>query len=236
MLSGTMARAGIVTSAVYGDYAFLGNLIVRRDLRAQGTGLLLMEAAIAGLDQRGIKTIELDGVFKAVDAYRLLGFKDKYLSLRFARPAAPGLDHGGMQPDCRAVDIGEILRFDRDQVGFDRSAFLEHLLKLHPGTTFCVGRHALSAYGVTRVRATGVVHIGPLVAESAEAASFLLALVCRVHADRDLTIGSPGINAAAIEAVLEQGFLHRRPSLRMWRGRRIAYERGVYAIVSADAG
>lgn len=137
------ARAGIVTSAVYGDYAFLGNLIVRRDCRTLGMGRRLMEAVIAGLDQQGVKTIELDGVFGAVEAYRRFGFRDKYLSLRFTRPAGSGPGHAAAGVE-RRVDVREILRFDRDQTGIDRSGFIEHLLRAHHGTTRCLGRRILT--------------------------------------------------------------------------------------------
>jgi GNAT superfamily N-acetyltransferase len=229
-------RVGIVTSVVHGPYAFLGNLIVRKDIRARGVGLQLMKQIIAGLDGKGVKTIELDGVFRAVETYRILGFKDKYLSLRFVRPASQGQKTMHEQRICRADDIQGILQFDRDIVNVDRNIFLEHLLKQHPDTTYSIVRRGISAYAVTRTRASGVIHIGPLVADAKESASILLSCICAKHADVDLTIGVPSVNVAALEVVLQHGFCHRPPSLRMYRGQRVDYESKVYGIVSADVG
>jgi GNAT superfamily N-acetyltransferase len=229
-------RAGIVTSVSYGDQSFLGNLIVQRAMRGRGIGIKLMEDVIDHLDRRGMKTIELDGVFRAVQTYRILGFKDKYLSMRFVRPAAEHRFDAAVQGPSCIEDIGKILRFDRDKTGIDRSRFLEHLLERHTHTTYISSRQSIKAYAVIRERANEVLHIGPMVAESENVASGLLASICMKHGNSDLTIGVPCINTAALKTVVQHGFLHRPPSLRMYRGERAEYEQNVYAIVSADAG
>ncbi len=229
-------RAGIVTSVSYGNQSFLGNLIVQKEMRGRGIGVKLMEYVIDHLDRRGMKTIELDGVFKAVQTYRILNFKDKYLSMRFVRPAAEDRHDMELQgADC-TEDIGTILRFDREKTGMDRSRFLEHLLKRHANTTYMRFWQGITAYAVVRERANKVLHIGPMVAESENVASDLLAAICMKHGNRDLTIGVPCISAAALKMVVQRGFLHRPPSLRMYRGSRVEYEKDVYAIISADAG
>ncbi|UCD19322.1 MAG: GNAT family N-acetyltransferase [candidate division WOR-3 bacterium] len=230
-------RLGIVTSVVHGDYAFLGNLIVAKEARARGVGMLLMKRVIDILDRKGVTTIELDGVFRAVEAYRMLGFRDKYLSLRFMRPVSKGACIKGEPTICRTPDISSILRFDRERLGMDRSMFLRHLIGAHPDATpAVVGRQGMSAYGVVRIRATGTVHIGPLVAGDTESASALLSSICAEHGKCDLTIGVPCINTSAIGIVLEHGFCHRPPSLRMYRGAIKDYEDSVYGIISADVG
>lgn len=229
-------RAGIVTTVSYCEHAFLGNLIVRKDKRGMGIGVKLMEEAIGHLDRRRMKTIELDGVFKAVQVYRLLGFKDKYLSLRFARQASEGsFDKEPGSVEC-AQDVEEILNFDQQKTGIDRKGFLKDLLSGHADTTYTSRQRDICGYAVTRERATGVLHIGPMVAEDASIASDLLTAICAKHGDRDLTIGVPCIHTAAVNVLMKHGFLHRPPSLRMFRGARVEYERNVYAIVSADAG
>jgi GNAT superfamily N-acetyltransferase len=229
-------RAGIVTSVCYGDQAFLGNLIVQREMRGRGIGIRLMEDVINHLDRRGMKTIELDGVFKAVSTYRILGFKDKYLSLRFVRPASEKrFDKEQRGTDC-PEEIAGILRFDRGKTGIDRGKFLGHLLKRHKHTTYIRYSQGIAAYAVIRERANEVLHIGPIVAESEGAASDLIDLICMKHGDSALTVGVPCVNTAALKAVMLHGFLHRPPSLRMYRGSRVEYEHNVYAIISADAG
>lgn len=230
-------RVGIVTSIIHGDCAFLGNLIVRKDARARSVGRLLMERVIAWLDGKGVKTVELDGVFRSVEAYRILGFRDKYPSLRFLRRASQGQGIVPEQGIHRSEDIQAILQFERDKVNIDRTVFLEHLLKQHSDTILTiVDRRGISGYAVTRARATGGVHIGPLVADSAESASRLLSCICAEYAERDLTIGVPCINTVALQVMLQHGFCHRPPSLRMYRGEKRKYEGNVYGIISADVG
>lgn len=229
-------RVGIVTSVTYQDHAFLGNLIVMKEKRSRGIGLMLMQHAIAHLDKRGVKTIELDGVFAAVSLYRRLGFRDKYLSLRFLRKAtACPKDTAGAASACSEPPQSLAL-FDREKTGFNRGAFLKEIIKEHQDTTYCLTEGKLLAYAVTRERANGSIHIGPLVAENRMSSDSLLSMIIAREHQRILTIGVPEINRAAIEIVLRHGFEYCPPSLRMYRGLRIDYERHVYGIVSSDVG
>lgn len=229
-------RIGIVTSVCYGDHAFLGNLIVRKEMRGRGVGVELMKYVLEHLDHTGMRTIELDGVFKAVRTYRIFGFKDKYLSLRFLRPASGIRSEMKQDGGNNADDINKIIRFDREMTGVDRSKFIGHLLEKHRHTTYLKYSQGIAAYAVIRERATGALHIGPMIAESGDAANDLIGTICAQHGDSDLTAGIPCINTAALNVFMEHGFLHRPPSLRMYRGSRTEYERNMYAIVSADAG
>ena len=229
-------RIGIATSVIHGECAFLGNLIVGQGFRTLGAGALLLNQAIAWLKQQNIRTVELDGVFRAVPVYRSLGFKDKYPSLRLKRPAGPWKEAVADREAGRAGDITAILQFDREHLNIDRAAFLEQLLSLHRDTTYVIGRRSISAYGSCRPRATNVIHVGPLVAASADDASRLLSRICALHGAHDMTIGIPSTNASALRIALEHGFRVFPPSLRMYLGARVDYERSVYAIVSADVG
>ncbi len=79
-------KVGLITSAIFGKLAFVGNLIISEKYRGRGIGRALMEHALKYLgEQNNISTIELDGDFPAVELYRKLGFRDKYFSFRFCR-------------------------------------------------------------------------------------------------------------------------------------------------------
>ncbi len=229
-------RIGIVTSVIHGDCAFLGNLIVGRRFRTLGAGMLLLKHAVAWLGRQHTRTIELDGVLRAVPIYHTLGFKDKYPSLRLKRLAVQREGAGSVREAGRAEDIAQILRFDREHLNIDRSIFLKQLIHRHMDATYVTGRHKISSYGSCRPRATNVIHIGPLVAASPDDASRILSRICALHGEHDLTIGIPSTNEAALRIALEHGFRVFPPSLRMYLGERVDYERSVYAIVSADAG
>jgi len=110
-------RVGMITTTSYGGYGFLGSLIVRKDARRKGIGLKLMKQGIDYLTKNGIKTIELDGVFPAVMLYRKLGFRDKYLSLRFMRRAEER-SHEKPSPRPFSKNVHMIVDFDREKTGF----------------------------------------------------------------------------------------------------------------------
>jgi GNAT superfamily N-acetyltransferase len=229
-------RVGIVTTVSYDTYAFIGNLIVRKDQRAKGIGFMLMEHAVSYLDQKGVKTIELDGVFAAVSIYRRLGFIDKCLSKRFVRAATDGIvddiDENTLCPDSPQ----SILGFDLEKTGIERGRLLKILIEEHSDTTYCLGKEKISAYGVVRNRTNGVLHIGPVVAENDSACQELLLSIIRKHRKSILTMGVLEMNRVATGILLENNFEYRLPSLRMYRGQRLDYARHIYGIVSADVG
>jgi GNAT superfamily N-acetyltransferase len=229
-------RVGIVTTVSYKAYAFLGNLIVAKEERAKGVGFMLMKHAVSYLDQKGVRTIELDGVFAAVSIYRRLRFEDKYLSLRFVREVTEDRDAGIDERHLCPKSSQSVLMFDREKTGIDRSMLLKSLVKEYEDTTYCLGKEKISAYAVVRKRANGVLHIGPFVAENRMACDELLSSIIGKHRGSILTIGALEINRAAIEIVLRYGFEYRPPSLRMYRGQRLDYGCHVYGIVSADVG
>lgn len=229
-------RVGIVTTVSYKEYAFLGNLIVRKEERAKGTGFMLMKHAVSYLDRKGVKTIELDGVFAAVSIYRKLEFKDKYLSLRFMRVATKDRDTEITERPFSPKSSQSVLLFDHEKTGIDRSMLLKSLMGEHNETTYCLGKEGISAYAVVRQRANSALHIGPFVAENRVAGDRLLSLIVTEYGKNTLTMGVLEINRAAIEISLRYGFEYCPPSLRMYRGQRVDYERHVYGIVSADVG
>jgi GNAT superfamily N-acetyltransferase len=229
-------RLAIVTTASYDRYAFIGNLIVRKDQRAKGIGYMLMEHAVSYLDHSGVRTIELDGVFAALSIYRRLGFVDKYLSMRFARAATAQIV-ADTDERIRCPDLPEsILNFDREKTGIERGRLLRLLIEEHSDTTYFLGREKIVAYGVVRNRENGVLHIGPVVAEDDLAFEELLSSIISRHGKDVLTMGVLKMNRATSSILLKYNFEYRPPSLRMYRGQRLDYERHVYGIVSADVG
>jgi len=227
-------RVGTVTTVSYGDYAFLGNIIVKEEHRGGIVGPRLMQHAIGYLDEKGIKTIELDGVFSAIAMYRYIGFRDKYRSLRLFREPDRGFD-AEYGTSC-AASIDDLISFDHKQTGIERGGMLHNLLQEFPNHTFCVKEDRLQAYAIVRERATRTLAIGPLVAEGPNVCDILLSAILATFKNEYMTIGVPEINSAAIEIMLHKGFKRSPPSMRMYRGPRIDYERHVYGIISADVG
>lgn len=73
---------GMVCTVNYGEFGFIGNLIVQNQYRGQNLGRILMEIAMKHLLNTGTKSLLLDGVPKAVSLYERLGFRKIVKSLR----------------------------------------------------------------------------------------------------------------------------------------------------------
>ncbi len=224
---------GMITSTSYDKYAFIGSLIVRNENRGEGIGEALINQAIAHLTAKGIETIELDGVFAAVALYRRLGFRDKYLSLRFARNASD--EYGELFP-CPLDKADEVIAFDKKITGLDRSRMLELYFTETHNSIYAIIEDSVEAYALVRKRAGGVFAVGPLVAENQMYAESLLQAILKKYGTRNLVIGVPALNSGFVDILHENGFYYKLPSLRMYRGKKIDYERNIYGILSAEKG
>jgi ribosomal protein S18 acetylase RimI-like enzyme len=225
--------AGIITSTSYDDYAFVGTLIVKETQRNKKIGEKLLSHVIIYLENKGVETVELDGVFPAVSLYRRLGFKDKYLSLRFFRSPAP-LKHisENLSPDPSK----EIIAFDRRLTGIERQRLLERYLKEYRDSVFTIRAEKLAAYAFVRPRAGGLRTIGPMVAGNEEAAGKLIQDLVSKYAGTGLTMGVTEDNRPMVKLLYELGFCYKAPSLRMYRGKKKEYEKNIYGILSPEKG
>jgi len=227
------APVGILTSTSYDSFAFIGSLIVKKESRGEGIGERLMNTAIDYLAGRGVMTIELDGVFAAVSLYRRLGFMDKYLSMRFVREASS--DYGELY-SCPPELEPDIISFDRRTTGLDRARMLSSYFEEKNSACYAIKEEAVRAYALVRKRAGGAFGIGPLVAEDRMYAESLLLSILKKYGMRKLEIGVPALNPEIIDLLLENGFRYNLPSLRMYRGPRVDYEKNIYGIFSAEKG
>jgi len=224
---------GIITSTSYNDYAFVGTLIVKSEHRNKKIGERLLRRAITVLEDKGVRTIELDGVFEAVRLYHRLGFKDKYLSLRLFRPGVPEeKEKDSIKPDPTEA----LLEFDKQKTRLNREPLLNRYLDEFSDSIFTINDGELSAYAVVRPSDSDCLIIGPCVAESYEAAEKLIDGIIDRYSTMDLSLGVPEFNRAMVNLLLRRGFVYNPPSLRMYRGEKREYERHIYAILSPEKG
>jgi GNAT superfamily N-acetyltransferase len=226
-------RAGIVTSTSYGTYAFVGTLIVETTYRNAGIGSSLLEHAMSYLRNKGVRTIELDGVFEATSLYRRLGFKDKYLSLRFLRPHT-GQAAAGKPPTHKPS--AEIVEFDREMTGIERERIIRHYLEQFSRSALVLREASIRAYAFARPRAGGTMGVGPFVADDDSAAEHLMREVIRSYPEAAVSVGVPDGKRSMVDLLPKLGFRYKAPSLRMYWGDRKHYETHVYGILSPEKG
>jgi GNAT superfamily N-acetyltransferase len=229
----TLRRIGIIATTRHGDYGFLGTLIVMKNHRQKGIGEALFAHAMTYLEERGTKTIELDGVFPAVSLYRRLGFCDKHLSLRFVRPPSPC---DAQSRELLTVSTEEIVRFDREHSRIDRSAVLTRFCNDFRDSILAIGNEKLSAYAFVKPRVDGSMAVGPLLAKSPDIAIVLLKTILGRFHDRPIVIGVPEMKKPFVQALVAEGFFYKCPSLRMYSGARLDPDECTYGIISPDKG
>jgi ribosomal protein S18 acetylase RimI-like enzyme len=226
-------RVGMITTTTYGSYAFLGSLIVHREYRQRGYGRRLLEHAVEYLKSSAITTMELDGVLAAVPLYRRLGFQDKYTSLRF-RGAGSSLSANPGQYSAQILP--DILDLDRKLTGLDRERVLTRLLTEFAGSSYVHVGAGVEAYAIVRKRNELNLFCGPIVATTPDFASELFQRVLGLYAGKLITVGVSALNREMVDILYSYGFENLTPSLRMYLGERIDYERHVFAIVSPEKG
>jgi ribosomal protein S18 acetylase RimI-like enzyme len=224
---------GMVTTTSYEKYGFIGSLIVLKEFRRAGIGEKLMRRAIEYLKGKAVTAIELDATFPAAPLYRRLGFADKYLSLRFFRPAQK---RGEVSERPIVTDIEKIIRFDYEKTGINRRRMLERYIKQIPQNIFIEGQKGISGYAIARPRAGEEYAIGPMVCDNISVANNLLKTIINSYSHYPLSIGLPDINQEMRDILLDFGFQQRPPSLRMYMGERLDYKKFVYGIFSAEKG
>jgi GNAT superfamily N-acetyltransferase len=121
---------GICIATCYGVNGFIGELIVRPEARGRGVGAALLNHGVDILKHRGVETVYLDGVVKAVQLYERNGFCKVCRSWRFSGTLPEGKSTGVRR--MTSDDLDQVFALDKRSFGEDRSFFLRHRLKLYP--------------------------------------------------------------------------------------------------------
>jgi len=197
------------------DFAFLGFYIVRPAFRGRGYGFRRWQAGIARLEGR---TVGLDGVVAQQANYARSGFALAHRNIRYGgevRVEAP--------PDSRLAAIGRdlvpaVTAYDRAFFPAPRDSFLRCWLQPEQrrGITL-VEEGRLHGYGVIRRCRTGH-KIGPLFAETAQAADLLFRALAGGVEDGPIFLDVPEPNRAMIELTARYGLSPAFETARMYRG------------------
>lgn len=205
---------GICIATAYNRSGFIGELIVRADLRQRGIGGALLNHAVVYLLARGARSIYLDGVVTAVPFYERRGFRRICRSMRFS-----GKISGNQHPQVRAMhskDMAQVIALDRQAFGDDRSFFLNRRLDRCPRLCLVeVERAEVSGYLMGR-RGRGFISAGPGVLSSEAGNPLPLLETFAIHAEeKGFSIGVLEANTRASELLRSLGLSKRRDS--PWR-------------------
>jgi len=196
-------------------FSFLGFYIVRKDLRGQGHGLRIWNAAVA---HAGGRVIGLDGVVAQQKNYRKSGFNLAYANVRYGgTPAVPDAPRTGIIT-LADVPLAAVEADDATVFPAARSAFLRAWI----GAPGHVGRALvrdgrLAAWGLTRPCRTGS-KIGPLVADGRAAAEAVLAALLAAAGSGEIYLDAPSVNRDAVALAEALGLAPVFETARMYTG------------------
>jgi GNAT superfamily N-acetyltransferase len=212
---------GFVTSIKYGASGWVGNLLVRKELRGNGVGTMLMEQALAALSAAGARTVWLTASPSGKPIYETLGFTAVDVVNRWV-----GRGVGGAVPAPETVTRSEMLAIDQAGWGDRRDTLIDAV----------AGRgRVLSVAGtflVCQPCAEGL-QLGPWSGTGQGAEVLLGYALAAAEAGARIYLDVPIRNTVQTGLLLRMGFSIRGSTLLMCRGEAPAYapER-VFALAS----
>jgi GNAT superfamily N-acetyltransferase len=212
-----IATGSIVSYA--GMFGFMGFFIVRPDLRGQGIGQAFWQWRCDTLRARlqPGAAIGMDGVFAMQPFYARGGFVFTHRNLRMA---GIGRKQRVDKALCELSELpfAAVADFDRRHFGFARETFLRRWIVPVGGRGLAaVDDGLLIGYGVIRPCREGF-KIGPLFAETAEAAEGLFCALSTHAAGKPIFLDVPENNPAALVLAARHDMFEVFGCARMYHG------------------
>lgn len=213
--------AGYITSIKYGSSGWIGNLIVRAELRGKGVGTALMQEALAVLADAGAETVWLTASPSGKPIYEALGFAAVDIINRWV-----GEGVGGNAAPRETLSRAEILAIDRAGWGDQRETIIDAV----------IGRGRVlagsGAFLVSQPCGDGI-QIGPWGGGGRDALLLLEDALAETGAGAKVFLDAPARNAGEAALLPGMGFSVRGRNLLMCRGEVPAYEpERVFALAS----
>lgn len=208
---------GMVCTVNYGEFGFIGNLIVLPMYRGQNFGKIFMELAMKHLLDSGTKSLFLDGVPKAIALYEQLGFRKIAKSLRLeAVVTGRRTQHTRLMTEN---DLRAIAPFDSQYFGGQRAGFLRMRFLAYPDLARVMERNDEVQGFIMGSHSGSSVRIGPWVmnTQDGHAEQLLLEFAGMVEG-KTLKIGVLENNVQALNLFSRYGFREKSHSWRMLYG------------------
>ncbi|CAG0969911.1 hypothetical protein ANAEL_01121 [Anaerolineales bacterium] len=128
---------GMVGSAVYSTFAYIGMMGVHQRFQRRGIGLDLMRHLLQWLDAQSLPQIQLDASEAGQPMYEKLGFvaQEKVFVLQ-CQAGLPALEFPLQVKPIQYSDLGMLAEVDTRIFGADRSRVFSALLQAYPNRAF----------------------------------------------------------------------------------------------------
>ena len=211
-----------VTCIKYGRSGWIGNLLVREDLRGKGIGAALMREALNSLAGAGVETVWLTASERGERIYERLGF---VAIDRIKRWTGQGREGGAVA--SRRISTAHMVTVDHAGWGDRREAILAAVAERG---TVCGGPGGFLVVQPT----VGGVQLGPWGCSSREAAAkHLDKALAATGAETEVFLDVPVRNVAAAAFLSARGFRVTGTNTLMYLGHTPHYDpERIYALAS----
>jgi ribosomal protein S18 acetylase RimI-like enzyme len=228
---------GMVCTASYGKFGFIGNLIVSESCRGQECGYGLMKHAIEYLHAHNAQSILIDAVPRAETLYKRLGFRRLYRSLRLEGIVPSDVAKGvrRMMPE----DISSVSALDASLFGGIREHFLKKRFEAFPELAKVLEIDGKIQGYIMGSKNDKSVRVGPwAMSKRYQQADQLLLGLAQSASKNPLKVGVLDKNRDALQILHRHGFNEVSFSWRMLWGEdtEATLSDGLYAIYSPDRG
>lgn len=225
-----------ISAIRYGtSFGFLGFYIVRPELRGQGHGIGLWQAAMTHLAGRNVG---LDGVVDQQDNYRKSGFRSVWNHVRYEGVPAIERPSSAIQlVDGRSVPFDQLAAYDRRFFPTERDAFLSLWVNLPTHASIAaVEDGKLVGFGLVRPSQSGS-RIGPLYAASEDVAVALIDGLSSLTPGQSVALDVPDVNPTAVKLMERLGLQPTFECARMYTGPTPSMDlAGVFAASTIELG
>ena len=208
---------GTVCTVSYGEFGFIGYLIVQNMYRGQNFGKKLMKIAMKHLLNRGTKSILLDGVPQAVSFYEQLGLRKIAKSLRLKATLT-----GQSSEYVRQMipeDLDKISVFDTRHFGGSRKNFLEMRFLMFPEYCKVLEINDEIQGFIMGSKSGNSIRVGPWVMNNhSPKGNDLLLAMAESAKGNSLKLGVLESNIEALSVLWNHGFKESSHSWRMLYG------------------
>ncbi|KAF0219221.1 MAG: N-acetyltransferase [Geobacteraceae bacterium] len=214
--------AAFVTGITYGKSGWIGNLLVRKDLRGKGTGSALLKRVLAVLGTAGTETVWLTASEAGKSIYEKLGFTAVDVIKRWR---GTGADSNGAE--AGAISLVDILAMDEAGWGDRREAIIGAVTARSTVFGLRDGFLVSQKCGID-------VQLGPWGCRNGEAAGTLLdCALAKVEVGAGIFLDVPVGNIAAASLLRTRGFSIEGSATLMYLGLAPAYHpERIYALAS----